>query len=105
MRLMAFRLPMFAFVNAGVSLQGKINGAVGNYNAHLAAYPEFDWEGFARRFVESLGLEFNAYTIQIEPHDSRRVLGAGDQRRSGNRRSGCHRDRVVRAIAAGPGAG
>ena len=54
----------------GVRLAGKINGAVGNYNAHLAAYPDFDWEHFARRFVESLGLEFNPYTIQIEPHDS-----------------------------------
>lgn len=54
---------------AGVELLGKINGAVGNYNAHLAAYPEVDWEGFARRFVESLGLAFNPYTIQIEPHD------------------------------------
>ena len=48
---------------------GKINGAVGNYNAHLSAYPEIDWEGFARRFVENLGLAFNPYTIQIEPHD------------------------------------
>ena len=55
---------------AGVKLLGKINGAVGNYNAHLAAYPGVDWEKFARRFVESLGLEFNAYTIQIEPHDA-----------------------------------
>jgi adenylosuccinate lyase len=55
---------------AAVSLTGKINGAVGNYNAHVAAYPDFDWEAFARRFVESLGLEFNPYTIQIEPHDS-----------------------------------
>ncbi len=55
---------------AAVSLLGKINGAVGNYNAHLAAYPGYDWEGFAKRFVESFGLEFNAYTIQIEPHDS-----------------------------------
>jgi adenylosuccinate lyase len=55
---------------AGVSLLGKINGAVGNYNAHLAAYPGYDWEGFAQRFVESLGLEFNPYTIQIEPHDA-----------------------------------
>src|SRR5258705_13316842 len=55
---------------ASVSLAGKINGAVGNYNAHLAAYPGFDWEGFAKRFVEALGLEFNPYTIQIEPHDS-----------------------------------
>jgi adenylosuccinate lyase len=55
---------------AGVGLLGKINGAVGNYNAHFAAYPDFDWEAFARRFVERLGLEFNAYTIQIEPHDA-----------------------------------
>ncbi len=55
---------------AAVSLLGKINGAVGNYNAHLAAYPGFDWEGFAKRFVERLGLEFNPYTIQIEPHDA-----------------------------------
>ncbi|MDR1646932.1 MAG: adenylosuccinate lyase, partial [Zoogloeaceae bacterium] len=55
---------------AAVALTGKINGAVGNYNAHLVAYPGFDWEGFARRFVESLGLEFNPYTIQIEPHDA-----------------------------------
>jgi adenylosuccinate lyase len=55
---------------AGVKLTGKANGAVGNYNAHLAAYPQVDWEAFARRFVESLGLEFNAYTTQIEPHDA-----------------------------------
>jgi len=51
-------------------LLGKINGAVGNYNAHLTAYPGYDWEGFAKRFVESLGLTFNPYTIQIEPHDA-----------------------------------
>jgi adenylosuccinate lyase len=55
---------------AAVSLTGKMNGAVGNYNAHVAAYPDFDWETFAARFVESLGLEFNPYTVQIEPHDS-----------------------------------
>ena len=55
---------------AHVALSGKINGAVGNYNAHLAAYPAFDWETFACRFVESLGLSFNPYTIQIEPHDA-----------------------------------
>ncbi|WP_416140832.1 adenylosuccinate lyase [Halomonas sp. HK25] len=48
---------------------GKINGAVGNYNAHLATYPEVDWEGNARTFVEGLGLTFNPYTTQIEPHD------------------------------------
>ena len=55
---------------AAVSLTAKFNGAVGNYNAHLAAYPDFDWEGFNRRFIESFGLEFNPYTIQIEPHDA-----------------------------------
>ena len=54
---------------ATVEITGKINGAVGNYNAHVAAYPDIDWPGFARRFVESLGLAFNPYTTQIEPHD------------------------------------
>ena len=48
---------------------GKINGAVGNFNAHLSAYPDIDWEGFAKKFVESLGLTYNPMTIQIEPHD------------------------------------
>ncbi len=52
-----------------VPLQGKINGAVGNYNAHLSAYPQLDWPALARGFVESLGLHWNAYTTQIEPHD------------------------------------
>ena len=56
---------------AGVKLLAKMNGAVGNYNAHLAAWPQFDWETFARRVVEQrLGLAFNPYTIQIEPHDA-----------------------------------
>ena len=55
---------------AAVSLTGKINGAVGNYNAHIAAYPDVDWPAFARRFVESLDLDFNPYTTQIEPHDA-----------------------------------
>ena len=55
---------------AGVALTAKFNGAVGNYNAHLSAWPAFDWEGFNRRFIESLGLSFNDYTIQIEPHDA-----------------------------------
>ncbi len=54
---------------ASVEILGKINGAVGNYNAHLAAYPKVDWEGFAKQFVENRGLVFNPYTIQIEPHD------------------------------------
>ena len=53
----------------GVQMLGKINGAVGNYNAHVVAYPEVDWPAFARHFVESLGLAFNPYTTQIEPHD------------------------------------
>ncbi len=48
---------------------GKINGAVGNFNAHLSAYPHIDWESFAKHFVESLGLTYNPMTIQIEPHD------------------------------------
>jgi adenylosuccinate lyase len=54
---------------ANVEILGKINGAVGNYNAHLAAYPDVDWESFARKFVQARGLSFNPYTIQIEPHD------------------------------------
>ncbi|HEY0665658.1 MAG TPA: adenylosuccinate lyase [Gallionella sp.] len=54
---------------ASVEILGKINGAVGNYNAHLSAYPDVDWEAFAKRFVEARGLVFNPYTIQIEPHD------------------------------------
>ncbi len=52
-----------------VPLLGKINGAVGNYNAHLSAYPDIDWAAHAKTFVESLGLTWNAYTTQIEPHD------------------------------------
>jgi adenylosuccinate lyase len=54
---------------AKVPVKGKMNGAVGNYNAHVVAYPEVDWERFAARVVTSLGLEFNPYTTQIEPHD------------------------------------
>ncbi len=52
-----------------VKIMGKINGAVGNYNAHLSAYPEVDWAANAEEFVESLGLDWNPYTTQIEPHD------------------------------------
>ena len=54
---------------AAVPMLGKINGAVGNYNAHLVAYPTIDWPAFAMQFVSDLGLEFNPYTTQIEPHD------------------------------------
>ena len=57
-----------------VPLTAKINGAVGNYNAHLAAYPQIDWEAVARGVVESLGLQFNTHTIQIEPHDAMAAL-------------------------------
>ena len=52
-----------------VEILGKINGAVGNYNAHLAAYPKVDWEAFTKKFVGARGISFNPYTIQIEPHD------------------------------------
>jgi adenylosuccinate lyase len=55
---------------AGVEILGKMNGAVGNYNAHLSAYPDFDWPAFSRAVIEQrLGLVFNPYTVQIEPHD------------------------------------
>ena len=65
---------------AAVELTGKVNGAVGNYNAHVAAYPEVDWPVFARRFVEGLGLVFNPYTTQIEPHDCIAELGDAARR-------------------------
>ncbi|AIT62967.1 adenylosuccinate lyase [Coxiella burnetii] len=54
---------------AHLKLLGKMNGAVGNFNAHQAAYPTFDWPTFSKRFIQSLGLEANEYTTQIEPHD------------------------------------
>jgi adenylosuccinate lyase len=54
---------------AGNAILGKINGAVGNYNAHLAAYPEINWPALAQKFVSGLGLQWNPYTTQIEPHD------------------------------------
>tara|TARA_R110002073_G_scaffold9242_1_gene47840 strand:- start:1366 stop:2736 length:1371 start_codon:yes stop_codon:yes gene_type:complete len=66
----AFRLQRAHKQLTTVAILGKINGAVGNYNAHLAAYPNLDWEKFAHIFVENLGLEFNPYTTQIEPHDT-----------------------------------
>lgn len=66
----AYRLQRQREQVAGVTLLGKINGAVGNYNAHLAAYPAVDWERCAREFVtQDLGLGWNPYTTQIEPHD------------------------------------
>jgi adenylosuccinate lyase len=68
------RLERAGALFAEVELPGKINGAVGNYNAHLAAYPAIDWESLARKLVIKLGLEFNAYTTQIEPHDGMAAL-------------------------------
>ncbi|MBV7314575.1 adenylosuccinate lyase [Shewanella sp. NIFS-20-20] len=65
----AMRLQRQADQIRSVELMGKINGAVGNYNAHLSAYPEVDWHALSQRFVTSLGLHWNAYTTQIEPHD------------------------------------
>jgi adenylosuccinate lyase len=66
----AYRLQRAQKQLEAVAVLGKINGAIGNYNAHLSAYPHLDWERFARSFVEQLGLEFNPYTTQIEPHDT-----------------------------------
>ncbi|MCG6861111.1 MAG: adenylosuccinate lyase [Chromatiaceae bacterium] len=66
---MVYRLDRQRDQVADVRLLAKINGAVGNYNAHLAAYPDIDWPDFARSFVESFGLSWNPYSIQIEPHD------------------------------------
>ncbi|KAF1711879.1 adenylosuccinate lyase [Pseudoxanthomonas sacheonensis] len=67
---------------AGVELTGKINGAVGNYNAHVITYPDVDWPAFAEAFIRSLGIVFNPYTTQIEPHDN--VAEIGDATRRAN---------------------
>lgn len=65
----AYRLARQIKQFQNVELLGKINGAVGNYNAHLSAYPDINWPAHSQAFVESLGLDFNPYTTQIEPHD------------------------------------
>ena len=65
----AFRLQKQIHIVDRIELLGKMNGAVGNYNAHLVAYPDVDWITVGKNFVESLGLQHNAYTTQIEPHD------------------------------------
>ncbi len=64
-----FRLQRQREQIASIAMLGKINGAVGNYNAHISAYPEVDWVSLANRFITSLGLDWNPYTTQIEPHD------------------------------------
>ncbi len=65
----AYRLARQAKQLRDVQIMGKINGATGNYNAHLAAYPDINWYELSEQFVRSLGLAWNPYTIQIEPHD------------------------------------
>ncbi|MGB2079682.1 MAG: adenylosuccinate lyase, partial [Vibrio sp.] len=65
----AYRLKRQLKQIEAVEVLGKINGAVGNYNAHLSAYPEIDWHAYSQAFVESLGIDWNPYTTQIEPHD------------------------------------
>jgi adenylosuccinate lyase len=65
----AYRLQRQIAQIGQVPLLGKINGAVGNYNAHISAYPEVDWAASAKQFIEQLGLDYNPYTTQIEPHD------------------------------------
>ena len=65
----AYRLQRQLVSITAVPLLGKINGAVGNYNAHISAYPDLDWPAISQAFIEGLGLEFNPYTTQIEPHD------------------------------------
>ena len=65
----AYRLQRQLASITAVPLLGKINGAVGNYNAHISAYPDLDWPAISQSFIEDLGLEFNPYTTQIEPHD------------------------------------
>ncbi|MET0808414.1 MAG: adenylosuccinate lyase [Pseudoxanthomonas sp.] len=67
---------------AAVELTGKSNGAVGNYNAHVIAYPEVDWPAFTQAFIERMGIVFNPYTTQIEPHDN--VAEIGDATRRAN---------------------
>ena len=67
---------------AAVELTGKINGAVGNYNAHVVAYPDIDWPVLSQRFVQGLGIAFNPYTTQIEPHDC--IAELGDAMRRAN---------------------
>ena len=65
----AFRLQRQLNILSKINILGKMNGAVGNYNAHIAAYPEIHWPGVAEEFIVDLGLNWNPYTTQIEPHD------------------------------------
>ncbi len=65
-----YRLQRSRMQLLSIPILGKLNGAVGNYNAHCSAYPDIDWEAFAQHFVEELGLQFNPYTTQIESHDA-----------------------------------
>jgi len=69
MAIFAYRLARQRHAAAAVPFYGKMAGAVGNYNAHMSAYPNVDWQGVAQTFVTSLGLDWNPYVTQIEPHD------------------------------------
>merc|ERR1719383_1129588 len=69
MAVFAYRLRRQRDQAAAVPLIGKMAGAVGNYNAHMSAYPDVDWQSWGRKFVEGLGVEWNPYVTQIEPHD------------------------------------
>jgi adenylosuccinate lyase len=73
----AYRLKRQISLISAVPMLGKINGAVGNYNAHISAYPEIDWAQSAKQFIEQLDLELNPYTTQIEPHDNMAELFDG----------------------------
>lgn len=66
----AYRLSKHMKILKEHKFQGKFNGAVGNFNAHIFAYPEFNWPQISEQFVQKLGLSYNPYTTQIEPHDS-----------------------------------
>ena len=77
MSVFAARLERQLQVFAATPIMGKLNGAVGNYNAHLAAYPEVDWHRLSLEFVEGLGLSWNSHTTQIEPHDAMAELFHG----------------------------
>jgi len=70
MAVFAYRMQRQLDQFTSLPILAKINGAVGNFNAHMSAYPEIDWSTFSKQFVESLGLEWSAYTTQIEPHDT-----------------------------------
>lgn len=99
MAIFAYRLARQRKQVASVPLYGKMAGAVGNYNAHMAAYPGVDWQGVAQQFVEGLGLQWNPYVTQIEPHDY--IAGACGACGCGCGGGGWCRERCVRSRGRG----